>query len=174
MLYHLMNRCPSDGRNNTLAINPMPVILVVIFCICCLLSLTANAHAFYHSADEEWTKESSNSSVLPQLWIDSVLKCCTLQSTGQEWYLDMVNPSSDGKFDSQNRLTRNSDGSWKMRTDHVRCVYISNGYNSNQITLIAVRVKLGERLYGLVEGLERRRSDTVVNFDQFQRTTMVL
>ncbi|MGA9942614.1 MAG: hypothetical protein WBP88_11515, partial [Nitrososphaeraceae archaeon] len=142
-----MNRCPSDGRNNTLAINPMPVILVVIFCICCLLSLTATAHAFYHSADEEWTKGSSNSSVLPAT-VDrfGVEMLYPTKAAGQEWYLDMVNPTSDGRFNPQDQLTRNSDGSWKMRSDQVRMqVYTSNGYNSNQITSDSGQSKVAAR-----------------------------
>ena len=70
-----------------------------------------------------------------QLSIDSVLKCLPTKAAGQEWYLDMVNPTSDGRFNPQDQLTRNSDGSWKMRSDQVRMqVYTSNGYNSNQIT----------------------------------------
>ena len=92
----------------------MPVILVVIFCICCLLSLTATAHTFYHSADEEWTKGSSNSSVLPATVDRFGVECFTLKAAGQEWYLDMVNPTSDGRFNPQDQRTRNSDGSWKM------------------------------------------------------------
>ena len=125
----------------------MPVILVVIFCICCLLSLTANAHAFYHSADEEWTKGSSNSSVLPAT-VDrfGVEMLYPTKAAGQEWYLDMVNPTSDGRFNPQDQLTRNSDGSWKMRSDQVRMqVYTSNGYNSNQITSDSGQSKVAAR-----------------------------
>ena len=94
-----------------------------------------------------------------QLSIDSVLKCCTLQkAAGQEWYLDMVNPTSDGRFNPQDQITRNSDGSWKMRSDQVRMqVYTSNGYNSNQITSDSGQSKVATRGFmGSSEGLERR------------------
>ncbi len=131
-----MNRCPSDGCNNTSVINPMPVIMVVIFCICCLLFFTASAHAIDLSAAEEWSNGSSNSSLLPAT-VDrfGVEMLYPTKAAGQEWYLDMVNPTSDGRFNPQDQITRNSDGSWKMRSDQVRMqVYTSNGYNSNQIT----------------------------------------
>ena len=74
-----MNKSPSDGCNNTSVINPMPPILVVIFCICCLLSFTASAHAIDPSADEEGATDLQVRPSSLQLSIDSVLKCCTLQ-----------------------------------------------------------------------------------------------
>ena len=79
---------------------------------------------------------SSDSSVLPAT-VDrfGVEMLYPTKAAGQQWYLDMVNPTSDGRFNPQDRITRNSDGSWKMRSDQVRMqVYTSNGYNSNQIT----------------------------------------
>ena len=109
--------------------------------------MTATAHAFYHSADEEWTKGSSNSSVLPAT-VDrfGVEMLYPTKAAGQEWYLDMVNPTSDGRFNPQDQLTRNSDGSWKMRSDQVRMqVYTSNGYNSNQITSDSGQSKVVKR-----------------------------
>ena len=54
---------------------------------------------------------------------------------GQEWYMNMVNPRSDGRFDPQDQITKNADGSWKIRSDKVRMhVYTSNGYNPYQVT----------------------------------------
>jgi hypothetical protein len=142
-----MNRCPSDGCNNTSGINPMAPITVVIFCICCLLSFTASAHAVDRSADEEGSNGSSNSSVLPAT-VDrfGVKMLYPTKAAGQEWYLDMVNPTSDGRFNPQDQITRNSDGSWKMRSDQVRMqVYTSNGYNSNQITSDSGQSKVAKR-----------------------------
>jgi hypothetical protein len=141
-----MNRCPSDGYNNTLVINPMPPILVVIFCICCLLSFTVSAHAIDRSADEEGSNGSSSSSVLPTVDRFGVEMLYPTKAAGQEWYLDMVNPTSDGRFNPQDQITRNSDGSWKMRSDQVRMqVYTSNGYNSNQITSDSGQSKVATR-----------------------------
>ena len=125
----------------------MPPILVVIFCICCLLSFTASAHAIDRSADEEWSNGSSSSSVLPAT-VDrfGVEMLYPTKAAGQEWYLDMVNPTSDGRFNPQDQITRNSDGSWKMRSDQVRMqVYTSNGYNSNQITSDSGQSKVATR-----------------------------
>ncbi|HET7242740.1 MAG TPA: hypothetical protein VFI64_05305, partial [Nitrososphaeraceae archaeon] len=33
---------------------------------------------------------------------------------GQEWYMNMENPTSDQRFNPQDHITRNHDGSWKM------------------------------------------------------------
>jgi hypothetical protein len=142
-----MNRCPSDGCNNTSVINPKPVILVVIFCICCLLSFAASAHAIDRSADKEWSNGSSSSSILPAT-VDrfGVEMLYPTKAAGQEWYLDMVNPTSDGRFNPQDQITRNSDGSWKMRSDQVRMqVYTSNGYNPHQITSDSGQSKVATR-----------------------------
>ena len=39
---------------------------------------------------------------------------------GNTWFMDMVNPSSDPRFDPQNTITKNSDGSWKIKNNKVR------------------------------------------------------
>jgi hypothetical protein len=55
--------------------------------------------------------------------------------TGQEWYMNMENPASDQRFNPQDHITRNHDGSWKMKSNQVRMlIYTANGYNPNQIT----------------------------------------
>ena len=90
---------------------------------------------------------SSSSSVLPAT-VDrfGVEMLYPTKAAGQEWYLDMVNPTSDGRFNPQDQITRNSDGSWKMRSDQVRMqVYTSNGYNSNQITSDSGQSKVAKR-----------------------------
>ena len=57
------------------------------------------------------------------------------KAAGQEWHMDMVNPTSDGRFNPQDQITRNPDGSWKMKSDQVRMsVYTSNGYKPHQVT----------------------------------------
>jgi len=54
---------------------------------------------------------------------------------GQEWYMNMLDPTSDGRFNPQRVITKNEDGSWKMRSNQVRMyVYTSHGYNTRQIT----------------------------------------
>lgn len=39
---------------------------------------------------------------------------------GNTWFMDMTNPSSDPRFDPQNTITKNSDGSWKIQNNKVR------------------------------------------------------
>ncbi len=53
---------------------------------------------------------------------------------GEEWYIDMQDPTSDERFNPQNTITKNSDGSWKMKSSKVRMgVYTSSGYSSSKI-----------------------------------------
>jgi hypothetical protein len=33
---------------------------------------------------------------------------------GEEWFIDMEDPTVDGRFDPKAAITRNPDGSWKM------------------------------------------------------------
>ena len=52
----------------------------------------------------------------------------------EEWYMDMANPSDDKRFDPQNTITKNSDGSWKMKSDKVRMyIFTSTGYDKDKI-----------------------------------------
>src|SRR5690606_31579041 len=52
---------------------------------------------------------------------------------GESWFLG-DDPNRDSRFDPQNTVSRNSDGSWKMRSDKVRMnVFTSSGYNPSRI-----------------------------------------
>lgn len=67
---------------------------------------------------------------------------------GQEWYMNMENPTSDQRFNPRDHITRNHDGSWKMKSNQVRMsVYTTNGYNPNQITAYSGQSKLAEQGY---------------------------
>jgi hypothetical protein len=56
------------------------------------------------------------------------------KSNGEEWYINMNNPSSDSRFNPQNTITKNPDGSWKMKATKVRmAVYTSTGYDGDDI-----------------------------------------
>ncbi|WP_418763963.1 discoidin domain-containing protein [Myxococcus xanthus] len=51
------------------------------------------------------------------------------KSGGEQWFL-ADNATSDKRFDPQNTISRNSDGSWKMRNSKVRMsVFTSTGYS---------------------------------------------
>jgi predicted heme/steroid binding protein len=52
---------------------------------------------------------------------------------GEAWYL-ADNATSDKRFDPQEPITRNADGSWKMRNSQVRMgVFTSTGYSASKI-----------------------------------------
>lgn len=54
---------------------------------------------------------------------------------GEQWYMNMINPTSDSRFAPKTTLTKNTDGSWKVRSDAVRMnVYTSTGYDQGKIT----------------------------------------
>jgi hypothetical protein len=56
------------------------------------------------------------------------------KSGGEQWFMNMNDPSSDSRFDPQTTLTKNADGSWKVRSDKVRMlVFTSTGYNQDEI-----------------------------------------
>ena len=70
------------------------------------------------------------------------------KTAGQEWYMNMVDPTSDKRFNPQDQITRNSDGSWKMKSEQVRMyVYTSNGYNPHQVTSDNGQSKVAARGY---------------------------
>ncbi|NOJ58017.1 discoidin domain-containing protein [Myxococcus xanthus] len=55
------------------------------------------------------------------------------RSGGEQWFL-ADNATSDKRFDPQNTISRNSDGSWKMRNTKVRMsVFTSTGYSASKI-----------------------------------------
>ena len=63
-----------------------------------------------------------------------ITKLYDTKSAGEEWYMDMKDPKSDVRFNPQNTITKNSDGSWKMKSSKVRMgVYTSSGYSSSKI-----------------------------------------
>ena len=63
-----------------------------------------------------------------------IIKLYPTKNNGEEWYMNMNNPLGDGRFNPQNTITMNPDGSWKMKSTQVRMnVYTSTGYNSVNI-----------------------------------------
>jgi len=53
---------------------------------------------------------------------------------GEQWFMNMIDPSSDSRFSPKTTLTKNTDGSWKVRSDAVRMnVYTSTGYDQDDI-----------------------------------------
>jgi hypothetical protein len=63
-----------------------------------------------------------------------IIKLYPTKNNGEEWYIDMANPTGDSQFDPRNTITRNPDGSWKMKATQVRMtVYTSTGYDGDDI-----------------------------------------
>jgi hypothetical protein len=63
-----------------------------------------------------------------------IKKLYPTKNNGEEWYMNMNNPLGDTRFNPQNTITKNPDGSWKMKSTQVRMnVYTSTGYDSNAI-----------------------------------------
>ncbi len=63
-----------------------------------------------------------------------IKKLYSTKSNGEEWYMDMNNPLGDSRFNPQNTITKNPDGSWKMKATQVRMgVYTSTGYDGDDI-----------------------------------------
>src|SRR5829696_9119930 len=55
---------------------------------------------------------------------------------GEEWFIDMEDPTADGRFDPKAAITRNPDGSWKMPEEKVRMnVFTSTGYDQSKIPI---------------------------------------
>jgi len=66
--------------------------------------------------------------------IFGIKKLYETKNNGEEWSLNMNNPTSDSRFNPQNTITRNPDGSWKMKATQVRmAVYTSTGYDGDDI-----------------------------------------
>ena len=63
-----------------------------------------------------------------------IKKLYPTKSNGEEWYINMNNPTSDSRFNPQNTITKNPDGSWKMKATQVRMtVYTSTLYDGDDI-----------------------------------------
>jgi hypothetical protein len=59
------------------------------------------------------------------------------KSGGEEWFMNMQDPTSDLRFDPQAIITKNPDGSYKVTKEEIRFeVYPSTGYHQDQITTL--------------------------------------
>ena len=74
-----------------------------------------------------------------------VLKIFQTKKDGQQWYLKS-NPNSDPQFSPQTMLTKNSDGSFKIKSMKVRMgVFTSSGFNPEKIdTLDHSKIAIAE------------------------------
>jgi hypothetical protein len=59
------------------------------------------------------------------------------KSSGEEWFMNMQDPTSDPRFDPQATITKNPDGSYKITKTAVRMnVFTSTGYHQDKITTL--------------------------------------
>ena len=66
--------------------------------------------------------------------IFGIKKIYPTKNNAEDWYINMANPTSDSRFNPQNTITKNPDGSWKMKATQVRmAVYTSTGYDGDDI-----------------------------------------
>jgi len=49
-----------------------------------------------------------------------ILKLYPSKASGNAWYMDMLNPASDPRFDPKSAITKNPDGSWNIQQSQVR------------------------------------------------------
>jgi hypothetical protein len=60
------------------------------------------------------------------------------KSNGEQWFMDMANADDDNRFNPQDTITKNADGSWKNKSGQVRMnVYTSSGYHPERISTYA-------------------------------------
>jgi hypothetical protein len=53
---------------------------------------------------------------------------------GEKWYMNMIDPNNDPRFDPKSDLSKNPDGSWKKVDSQVRMnVFTSTGYDPSKI-----------------------------------------
>jgi concanavalin A-like lectin/glucanase superfamily protein len=66
--------------------------------------------------------------------IFGIKKLYSTKDGGEEWYMNMENPLSDSRFNPRDTITKNPDGSWKMKATQVRmAVYTSTGFDPDDI-----------------------------------------
>jgi hypothetical protein len=71
------------------------------------------------------------------------------KNNGNTWFMNMANPTSDPRFDPQTTITKNTDGSWKMKNSQVRMSAFSTDKTTYQNTPIPTfsRTQLANKGY---------------------------
>jgi hypothetical protein len=83
------------------------------------------------AANQIWSFTTGSAAVDPF----GIIKIHPTKSNGEEWYINMNNPTSDPRFDPGSTITKNADGSWKITSTKIRMgVRTSTGYDQSKIT----------------------------------------
>jgi hypothetical protein len=71
------------------------------------------------------------------------------KNNGNTWFMNMINPTSDPRFDPQHTITKNADGSWKIKSSQVRMTAFSTNKTAYQNTPIPTfsRTELANKGY---------------------------
>ncbi len=84
--------------------------------------------------DPEPEPKPGEQPVQPAVDVFGVTRMYPTRAGGEEWFLQ-ENAQNDSRFNPQDTITRNSDGSWKVRDTQVRMtVYTTSGYKPSAIT----------------------------------------
>jgi hypothetical protein len=74
---------------------------------------------------------------IPVTDLFGVLQIYPTKTNGNTWFMDMINPISDVRFDPQNTIIKNPDGSWKIQNNQVRMNVFSTNKSTYESTAIS-------------------------------------
>lgn len=73
--------------------------------------------------------------IAPTTGADGVFQVYPTKQGGDEWFINMDNPTSDPRFKPKSTMAKNADGTWKIKSSSVRAnVFTVSGYSQAQIT----------------------------------------
>lgn len=73
--------------------------------------------------------------IAPVVGIDGVFQIYPTKTGGDEWFINMDDPTSDPRFKPKSTMTKNADGTWKIKSSSVRAnVFTVTGYSRAEIT----------------------------------------
>jgi hypothetical protein len=90
-----------------------------------------SARAFDKEGNGAWTNISVTTSATDKFGVTGIYP---QKPGGEEWYIIMNDPLSDPRFEPGASITKNSDGSWKIKSSQTRLeVMTSSGYVPSRI-----------------------------------------
>ena len=90
-----------------------------------------SARTFDNAGNGAWTDMSITTSMTDKFGVTALYP---QKPGGEEWFVKMNDPASDLRFDAGATITKNEDGSWKIKSSKVRLkVMTSSGYEPESI-----------------------------------------
>jgi hypothetical protein len=109
-------------------------IYTIIVTLVILLTLIIVAFYYYNIQILHQPASAVIASTLDKFGIREIYPT---KSSGEEWFMNMQDPTRDPQFDPQSTITKNPDGSYKVTKTTVRMeVYPSTGYHQDKITTL--------------------------------------